>query len=177
MPERLRLNNYRPTPVKAVDVKPPSPSVDTQLAPLKVSKAKQSPVPLNVKTQHTSPTSSSPRETGTPESNEAGKQWARKSKVKTDPLALSPVGFVFTRVIAINVVNREWLYKRFFNGWHGITYASKAKIIQLFTEISNMLRGFQSIAKLLCWLQFYPEIKNWFSNLSLLTIQRKHDVS
>lgn len=93
--------------MKAVDVKPPSPSVDTQLAPLKVSKAKQSPVPLNVKTQHTNPTSSSPRETGTPESNEAGKQWARKSKVKTDPLALSPVGFVFTRVIAINVVNRE----------------------------------------------------------------------
>lgn len=93
--------------MKAVDVKPPSPSVDTQLAPLKVSKAKQSPVPLNVKTQHTSPTSSSPRETGTPESNEAGKQWARKSKVKTDSLALSPVGFVFTRVIAINVGNRE----------------------------------------------------------------------
>ena len=88
MPERLRLNNYRPTPVKAADVKPPSPSVDTQLAPLKVSKAKQSPVPLNVK----SPTSSSPRETGTPESNEAGKQWGRKGKVKTDPLTLSPVG-------------------------------------------------------------------------------------
>ena len=108
MPERLRLNNYRPTPVKGVEVKPPSPSVDTQLAPLKVSKAKQSPVPLNVKSQHTSPASSSPREAGTPESNEGGKQWARKAKVKTDPLALSPVGFVFTRVIAVvNVRSRE----------------------------------------------------------------------
>lgn len=103
MPERLRLNNYKPTPVKAVDVKPPSPSVDTHLAPLKLSKAKQSPVPLNVKTQHTSPTSSSPREAVTPESNEGGKQWARKGKVKTDPLTLSPVGFVFNHVIAVNV--------------------------------------------------------------------------
>jgi len=93
--------------VKAVDVKPPSPSVDTQLAPLKVSKAKQSPAPLNVKAQHTSPTSSSPRETGTPENNEGGKQWARKGKVKTDPLTLSPVGLVLTRVIAVSVGNRE----------------------------------------------------------------------
>ena len=110
MPERLRLNNYRTTPVKAVDVKPPSPSVDTQLAPLKVSKAKQSPAPLNVKAQHTSPTSSSPRETGTPENNEGGKQWARKGKVKTDALTLSPVGLVFTRVVAIIVGNREWRF-------------------------------------------------------------------
>ncbi|XP_078357629.1 uncharacterized protein LOC144642530 isoform X2 [Oculina patagonica] len=89
MPDRLRLNNYRSSPVKPVEIKPPSPSTDTHLAPLKVAKAKQSPVPMNVKTQHSSP--GSPRETGTPENNDSGKQWARKGKVKTDPLTLSPV--------------------------------------------------------------------------------------
>ena len=74
-----------------MEIKPPSPSTETQLAPLKVAKAKQSPVPLNIKPQHGS---SSPREAGTPENSENGKQWARKVKVKTDPLSLSPVRFV-----------------------------------------------------------------------------------
>lgn len=98
MPDRLRLNNYRSAPVKAADIKPPSPSTDTHLAPLKVAKAKQSPVPLNVKTQHSSP--GSPREAGTPElSNDNSKQWARKGKVKADPLTLSPVRFVFSHII------------------------------------------------------------------------------
>lgn len=85
--------------MKPVEIKPPSPSTDTHLAPLKVAKAKQSPVPLNVKTQHTSP--GSPREAGTPENNDSGKQWARKGKVKTDPLTLSPVRFVLSPVIVI----------------------------------------------------------------------------
>ena len=57
------------------------------------------------------------------------------------------------------------MYKLFFSGWHVSMYATKANIIQLFTEISNMLSGFQSIAKLLCWVQFYADIKNWFSKL------------
>jgi len=92
MPERLRLNNIRPTPVRPVDIKPPSPSTETQLAPLKLLKAKQSPVPLNAKPQHAG--SSSPREVGTPESGDNGKQWAKKVKSKSDPLALSPVRFV-----------------------------------------------------------------------------------
>ena len=90
MPERLRLSNtYKPTPM---DIKPPSPSTETPLAPLKVAKVKQSPVPLNVKSQHSG--SSSPREIATPESTDNGKQWARKVKVKSDPLSLSPVRFV-----------------------------------------------------------------------------------
>jgi len=89
MPERLRLNNIRPTPVRPVDIKPPSPSTETQLAPLKLLKAKQSPVPLNAKPQHAG--SSSPREVGTPESGDNGKQWAKKVKSKSDPLTLSPV--------------------------------------------------------------------------------------
>jgi len=90
MPERLRLSNtYKPTPM---DIKPPSPSTETPLAPLKVAKVKQSPVPLNVKSQHSG--SSSPREVTSPESTDNGKQWARKVKVKSDPLSLSPVRFV-----------------------------------------------------------------------------------
>ena len=107
MPARLRLNNFRPTPVKPVEIKPPSPSTDTYLAPLKVvAKAKQSPVPLNVKTQHSSPTTCSPREVVTPESNDNSKQWARKGKVKTDSMALSPVRLV----ICATIVNRgKWL--------------------------------------------------------------------
>ena len=101
MPERLRLNNIRPTPVKPVDIKPPSPSTETQLAPLKVAKAKQSPVPLNVKPQHAG--SSSPREVTTPESIENGKlQWARKVKAKADPLNLSPVRFGACHVVMID---------------------------------------------------------------------------
>lgn len=87
MPERLRLDNIRPTPVKPTDIKPPSPSTETQLAPLRFAKAKQSPVPLNIKPQAAG--SSSPREVGTPE-NENGWQWARKVKAKTDPLVFSP---------------------------------------------------------------------------------------
>lgn len=87
MPERLRLSNtYKPTPM---DIKPPSPSTEAPLAPLKVAKVKQSPVPLNVKSQHSG--SSSPREVASPESTDNGKQWARKVKVKSDPLNLSPV--------------------------------------------------------------------------------------
>ena len=75
--------------------------MDTHLAPLKVAKAKQSPVPLTVKTQHTSP--GSPRETVTPDSNDTGKQWARKGKIKTDPLTLSPARFVLSQLIMLGV--------------------------------------------------------------------------
>lgn len=104
MPERLRLDNIRPTPVKPTDIKPPSPSTETQLAPLRFAKAKQSPVPLNIKPQAAG--SSSPREVGTPE-NENGWQWARKVKAKTDPLVFSPGRFVNCDA-AIKVVTRYY---------------------------------------------------------------------
>lgn len=89
MPERLRLDNYKPTPLKPAEMKPPSPSTELLLAPLKIAKAKQSPVPVNAKTQHSSPTTGSPREAGTPDSNDI--YWARKGKVKADTLTLNTV--------------------------------------------------------------------------------------
>lgn len=92
MPERLRLDNYKPTPLKPVEMKPPSPSTELLLAPLKIAKAKQSPVPVNAKTQHSSPTTGSPREAGTPDNNDI--YWARKGKVKADTLTLNTVRFV-----------------------------------------------------------------------------------
>ncbi|XP_022796987.1 caskin-1-like isoform X2 [Stylophora pistillata] len=89
MPERLRLDNYKSTPLKPVEMKPPSPSTEALLAPLKIAKAKQNPVPMNTKTQLSSPTTSSPGEAGTPDCNDM--HWARKGKLKADTLTLTTV--------------------------------------------------------------------------------------
>lgn len=88
MPERLRIDNIKPTPVKPSEIQPPSPS-EAPLAPLKVTKTKQNSVVVTPQY----PGTSSPSEGGTPDI-ESGKQWARKVKLKADPLTPSPVGFV-----------------------------------------------------------------------------------
>lgn len=85
MPERLRIDNIKPTPVKPSEIQPPSPS-EAPLAPLKVTKTKQNSVVVTPQY----PGTSSPREGGTPD-NESGKQWARKVKLKADLLTPSPV--------------------------------------------------------------------------------------
>lgn len=87
MPDRLRINNIRPTPVKPSEIPPPSTTIEASLAPLKVTKAKQNSVPVTITPQHAG--SSCPREVSTPEI-ENGKQLTRKGKLKVDPLTPSP---------------------------------------------------------------------------------------